>query len=361
MKPRVGFLGTGWIGRHRMAAICATGAIEPVAFCDPSDECAAAAREVAPQMQRAGSLDDLLGLGLDGLVIATPSAGHAAESIAALERGVAVFCQKPLGRSGAEARAVVEAARIADRLLGVDFSYRRTAAVEAIEVLLARSELGKVFALDLTFHNAYGPDKDWFYDRARSGGGCVMDLGVHLIDLALWSLGFPAVESVTAQLFAGGEPARADQVEDYATVQLGLAGGVAVRLTCSWRLQAGTEAVIAAHVHGTEGGALLRNLGGSFYDFEALRLDGTHSTVLTTPPDEWGGRVAADWARRLAQSAAFDPAAEGLVTVAETVERIYASAGIGGGHEAVDQPAEGPARIGDRVVELQREPGPAVV
>jgi predicted dehydrogenase len=48
-----------------------------------------------------------------------------------------------------------------------------------------------VFAVDLVFHNAYGPDKPWFYDPELSGGGCVMDLGVHLVDLALWSLDFP--------------------------------------------------------------------------------------------------------------------------------------------------------------------------
>ena len=50
-----------------------------------------------------------------------------------------------------------------------------------------------MYAVELAFHNAYGPDKEWFYDRRVSGGGCVVDLGVHLIDLALWTLGFPDV------------------------------------------------------------------------------------------------------------------------------------------------------------------------
>jgi predicted dehydrogenase len=59
-------------------------------------------------------------------------------------------------------------------------------------------ELGRVFAVDLVFHNAYGPDKPWFYDPELAGGGCVMDLGVHLVDLALWSLDFPGVTAVTS-------------------------------------------------------------------------------------------------------------------------------------------------------------------
>src|SRR5262252_8142631 len=102
-------------------------------------------------------------------------------------------------------------------------------------------KLGRIYAADLVFHNAYGPDKAWFYDTALSGGGCVMDLGVHLVDLALWVLDFPAVGEVSARLFAGGEPlnGRADRVEDYAVATLELESGAAVRIACSWRLHAG--------------------------------------------------------------------------------------------------------------------------
>jgi predicted dehydrogenase len=125
-KPRVGFLGVGWIGRHRMEAMLATGGIEAVAIADPSPDNAAEAAKLAPRARIVGSLDDLLGQGLDAVVIATPSALHAAQSIRALEAGAAVFCQKPVGRSAAEVQAVVDAARAADRLLGVDLSYRCT-------------------------------------------------------------------------------------------------------------------------------------------------------------------------------------------------------------------------------------------
>lgn len=323
-KPRIGFLGTGWIGRHRMEAMVATGMIEVAGIADPSPEMVAEARKLAPEAALACSLDGLLDLGLDGVVIATPSALHADQSIAALERGVAVFCQKPLGRTADEARAVVDAARAADRLLSVDFSYRYTAGVQAIAPLVRDGALGKVFAADLVFHNAYGPDKPWFYDRAQAGGGCVMDLGVHLIDLALWLLDFPEVVDVSSQLLAGGEPlGEQDAVEDYAVAQLTLAGGASVRLACSWRLQAGQDAVIAADFYGTGGGASLRNVGGSFYDFTAERFRGTARETLMSPPDAWGGRAAADWARRLAEGARFDPAADQLVRVAAAVDAIY--------------------------------------
>ncbi|WP_376099675.1 Gfo/Idh/MocA family protein [Roseomonas sp. CCTCC AB2023176] len=325
-KPRLGFLGVGWIGRHRMGAIAETGITEIAAVSDPSDDMARAAVELAPGAEILPDLDALLAAGLDGIVIATPSALHAEQSIRALERGVAVFCQKPLGRNAAEARAVVDAARAADRLLSVDLSYRHTAGMVAIRDLIARGELGRVFAADLTFHNAYGPDKPWFYDPALSGGGCVMDLGVHLVDLALWVLDFPAVTRVESHLVAGGEPlaGRTDRVEDYAVATMELATGTVIRLACSWRLQAGQDAVIAAAFHGTDGGAALTNVNGSFYDFVAERYRGTARETLAAPPDAWGARAAADWATRLAAGARFDPACEWLVQVSAVLDRIYA-------------------------------------
>jgi len=158
---------------------------QAAAIADPSPECAAEAAALAPGAEVVGDLDSMLALDLDGVVIATPSALHAEQSIQALERGAAVFCQKPLGRTAAEARAVVDAARAADRLLAVDLSYRFTKGMQRIREGVVSGELGRVYAVDLVFHNAYGPDKPWFYDPALSGGGCVMDLGVHLVDLAL--------------------------------------------------------------------------------------------------------------------------------------------------------------------------------
>jgi predicted dehydrogenase len=324
-RPRVGFLGVGWIGRHRMQAILETGAVEAAGIADPSPETAAEAGKLAPGAELVGGLDELLDLGLDGVAIATPSALHAEQSIRALARGAAVFCQKPLGRTMAEARAVVDAARAADRLLAVDLSYRFTEGMRRIREAVRSGALGRVFAADLVFHNAYGPDKPWFYDPALSGGGCVMDLGVHLVDLALWTLGFPLVAGVSAKLFAGGAPLgeHPTQVEDYALATLELETGTAVQLACSWRLQAGCDAIISAAFYGTQGGAALRNIDGSFYDFAAERYRGTARETLAAPPDAWGGRAAADWAQRLAAGERFDEAADRLVEVARVLDGIY--------------------------------------
>jgi predicted dehydrogenase len=324
MRPRLGFLGVGWIGRHRLKAVLQSGLADVVAVADLAAENAGAAQELVPA-KAVHSLPELLAEELDGLVIATPSALHAEQAITALERGVAVFCQKPLARTAAETARVIDAARRADRLLAVDLSYRFVEGAQRVRELVRSGELGQIYAVDLVFHNAYGPDKPWFHDPALSGGGCVIDLGIHLADLALWVLEPARAREVSSRLFAQGRPlaTRVDVVEDFALAELELSQGTVVRLACSWNLPAGRDAVIEASFFGTKGGAMLSNVDGSFYDFRADRFRGTTREQLCGPPDDWGGRAIVDWARRLSQDPTFDPGAERLLDVASVIDAIY--------------------------------------
>ena len=320
---KLGFLGTGWIGRNRMNAMLTTGQAEAVALCDPSDEMAQQALEIAPGALRVGSLEDLLACAPDGLVIATPSALHAEQCIAGFDAGAAVFCQKPLGRNAEEVAAVLEAAKGADRLLGVDLSYRHTAAVQAIRDRIRAGELGRVFAADLTFHNAYGPQSAWFWNPALSGGGCMIDLGVHLIDLALWLFDFPEVMDARATFLREGRPAQSDECEDYAVGELMLANGATVRIACSWNLAAGQDAIIEGTFYGTAGGARMRNENGSYYDFRAELFEGRNRERIAAPPDDWPGRAAAEWVRGLAAGERFTGSTSGLFETAHVLDRMY--------------------------------------
>jgi predicted dehydrogenase len=327
-RPRLGFVGVGWIGRHRLEAVIDRGQVVIAAIADPSRERREAAVAEAPGAIGCEHLGQLLEIPLDGVVIASPSALHAEQCLAALERGHAVFCQKPLGRTADETRRVVDAARAADCLLAVDLSYRHTAAMQRVRELVRAGGIGRPFAIDLVFHNAYGPEAAWFYDKADSGGGCVIDLGVHLVDLALWLLDFPAIVGVDSRLYASGEPLSetSSRVEDFAAVQLKLANGVVVRLTCSWRASAGRDAVIEATVFGTDGGVAMKNVDGSFYDFVAERYTGTRTERLAGPPDRWGARAVIAWTEQLAAGQRFDAEAERLVDVAHALDLIYSSA-----------------------------------
>src|SRR5438270_5184492 len=141
-RPRLGFLGVGWIGYHRMRAIAEADVVDVAAVSDPSAEMIARATQFAPGAKAVSTFDELLDQEIDGVVIATPTALHAEQSIRALRRGKAVFCQKPLGRSAQEVREVVAAARSANRLLAVDLSYRFTEAMQRIGSMVRSGELG---------------------------------------------------------------------------------------------------------------------------------------------------------------------------------------------------------------------------
>jgi predicted dehydrogenase len=318
-------VGVGWIGRDRMLAVEASGVAEVAVVADASEEAVSAC--AAETGAGVATVDAVLDgeVPVDGVVIATPSALHAQQAQRALDAGLAVCVQKPLGRDAAECEAVLAAARRADRLVGVDLSYRHLAAVRAIQDVIAAGAIGEIYAGDLVFHNAYGPDKPWFTDRRLSGGGCVIDLGIHLVDLALWLLEAPKVTDVTSRLFAGGRPlaAGAVEVEDHAMARLDLATGAALNLACSWFLPAGRNAVIEVTFWGTEGAVSLHNVDGSFYDFRAERWHGTQREVLVEPPDAWGGRAVVAWADQLARGGGYDAAVEDVADVARVLDRIY--------------------------------------
>jgi predicted dehydrogenase len=323
--PRLGFLGVGWIGLSRMRALAANGAGSVAAVADRAPERVREAIAAAPAARAAASLDELLELDLDGIVIATPSALHADQAIRALEHGLAVFCQKPLARTAAETRRVLAAARAADRLLGVDLSYRHTAALRAVRAMVQTGAIGDVYVADLVFHNAYGPAGGWARDIGLAGGGCVIDLGIHLVDAALWVLDWPRVSSVSSQLFAAGRRLGAGDsgvCEDHALATIQLDSGAVLRLACSWDADLGRDAIIETTFYGTRGAAAMRNVNGSFYDFTAGMVSGTAAQTLAAPPDDWGGRALIEWAGRLAAGARYDHGIGAMVQVAATLDAV---------------------------------------
>lgn len=324
--PRLGFVGLGWIGTLRLEAVADSGAAVIAALCDPDPERLEAASRAHPGALAVTSFDRLLeragDLALDAVVLATPNAFHATHAEAAFDAGLAVFCQKPLGRTADEVRQVVEAARRADRLLEVDYSYRCTTAARTIRQLVADGTLGRVRYIDSVFHNGYGPGKAWCLDPEQ-GGGALLDLGVHQVDLALWLLGFPPVEDARGRVLRREDDATPAGVDDFGLVELRLAGGTTVRVAVSWEAHVGADAVIRTSIFGSAGGAEMRNVNGGFLDFEVLRFTGRQATRHGRESREWMDRGIVEWAHRLARHPGYDPAIETSVTVAEILDAAY--------------------------------------
>jgi predicted dehydrogenase len=325
VRPRIGFIGLGWIGRKRLEALDPES-MEVAALAESDSTRLLSVAETYPGAVATRNVEAIFDAELDGVVIATPNGLHAQQAMACLERGIAVFCQKPLATNLADVERVVAAARNADRLLGIDFCYRHVSGMHELRRRLQAGEIGDVVAVELTFHNAYGPDKSWCQDRRLAGGGCLMDLGVHLLDLSLWLQGMPPTERVRSRLFAQGLPVQAgDAVEDLAFAEFIQANGAIVRLACSWHAHIGQGAIIQIAIAGTRGGAYWTNVDGSFFDFQLDLIHGTNRERLSgrDTSDDWGPRALQAWIEQLRVSNRFDPQADDIIRSAALIEEVY--------------------------------------
>ena len=319
--PRLGFVGLGWIGGLRLEAVEDAGTAHVAALCDTDPARLTSAGERHRCATLHAGLDDLLREArLDGVVIATPNALHASQALAVLEGGLPLFVQKPLGLDRAEVGRVLDRARQRNRLVAVDYSYRHLRGAETLRDWTQRGELGDVHLVEAVFHNAYGPDKAWCFDPRLSGGGALLDLGVHLLDLAFWIFGATPprrVEGWTRDL--PGHPG----IDQFAGADLVLDPGIRMRLTTSWHAHAGRDCELRVTLHGTRAAAELRNVQGSFYDFELVRRTGRSEEVVVSESREWMPRALLAWIERLAAGGRYESAAELSLATAEVVDRVY--------------------------------------
>lgn len=325
-KPRLGFAGLGWIGAQRLKVLAEAELANVVAVCDPQQQAIDKACE--PLLRKPAvceSFDALVAQPLDGVVIATPNVLHEPQAIAAMKKGLAVFSQKPLALTRGGTDRLLALAREKNLPLGVDWSYRYLAGVPELKQHILSGELGTITAAELCFHNAYGPDASWYYELDRAGGGCLLDLGCHLLDLCHWLVGASMPEEVRAHCFRNGKRLYppVGEPEDFVMAEIDYASGQHVHLSCSWRASVGRGAIIGCRIFGTGGGAEIRNVNGSFYDFEVAVNHGAESTLLGAPPDAWPGRALIDWTNRLGAGDGCDAETAHVATTAEVIDRIY--------------------------------------
>ena len=201
MAFRWGVVGYGWVARDHMAPGIAAASGTVAAVCDPDP----AARALA-QARGARAHADLAGLlseTLDAVYVATPNHLHREAVEACAAASVPVLCEKPLAATLADAEAAVAACARSGVLLGSAFDQRRHAAHRAIRDLLAAGRIGTVTAVRIVYACWLGRDwsagegcngANWRIDPRQAGGGAVMDLAPHGIDLVDALLGEPLVE-----------------------------------------------------------------------------------------------------------------------------------------------------------------------
>ena len=274
-KVRVGVIGAGAIASHvHIPAFQSIPGVEVVAVADPKEGRAA---EVARQHGIAHAFQDYRDLlaigGLDVVSVCSPNAFHAEHSIAALEAGAHVLCEKPMALSTAEAMAMVEAAQRTGKLLMVGMTNRFRPELQALRRYVADGLLGELYYIKAGWLRRSGIPGygSWFTTKRLAGGGCLLDIGVHFLDLALWIAGFPKPLSVCGVTFSkfgprgkalGGWGAdihrggtQVFDVEDLASAFIRLEGGAALVLEVSWASYVADGGEQYLRFLGTEGGA----------------------------------------------------------------------------------------------------------
>jgi predicted dehydrogenase len=203
---------------------------------------------------------------LDAVVVGAPNKFHEPAAVAALERDVPVLVEKPLAHTLASAERVAAAADASSAFCTVGFQNRFLNTAKALKAHVDDGRLGDIVHAEVNFARQRGfPGGGWWLDPEVGGGGALIDLGVHVLDLALYFMDFPEIVEafgVTRSQFSGREeyayhwgsaPAEESPVEDSAMAMLRTAEGGTVFCHAAWAHNYEQDMTIA--VHGTEAGA----------------------------------------------------------------------------------------------------------
>jgi predicted dehydrogenase len=258
---RVGIVGAGTAAQlSHIPAYARLTSARLVAVCDSDVE---KARRVARHFAIPLAVHDykeLVGLAdVDAVDICTPNHLHAAVAAAALKAGKHVLCEKPFTRSAAEAQAVVDAGKEAGRVVMCAFNNRFRHDSQVLRRFIEKGELGELLYARVGWikRRQERRQRSWIDRREFSGGGVLMDMGQQMLDLALWLMGQPAVESVNAWMSSAGS--RKAEVEDSVAAFLRLSGGRSLTVVASWSFLTEQD-VNFVEVFGTEGTAYLSPL-----------------------------------------------------------------------------------------------------
>ena len=267
---RAGIIGAGDIGQKGHLPGLQAAGVDVIAVCDANIQ---RAQDVAAKFNipnAYGSYQELLANGdIDLVTVGLPNAFHAPVSIAALEHGKHVLCEKPMSITSIDAHAMIDASQKANKLLSINQHMRFDGTSLAMRDAVASGKFGRVYLADVRMIRPNGIPGygSWFTNKDMAGAGALFDIGVHMLDLSMFMLGFPDVKAVKGYLSSAlgdqkiglggwgidrGVQGRFD-VDDTAIATLTLADGGQVRLIVTWAAFGKSEERVI--LYGTRGGA----------------------------------------------------------------------------------------------------------
>lgn len=336
---RVGVIGLG-MGRNHVTAFNAHEQAEVVAICDQDE---ARLAEIGDPNGVKGRYTDAAAMiaaeNLDIVSIATPNKFHKPYTLMAFEAGANVFCEKPMAMNADEAREMIVAGRAAGKRLMINFSYRFSPQSWALKKEVERGTLGDIYYARTQWLRRRGMPRfgGWFGTKALSGGGPLIDLGVHRLDLALWLMGYPQPVWVMGSTYdhiasdLAQQQGKTYDVEDFAVGLIKFDNGATLEVEASWAGNIAEPELMQTRLLGTKAGLLQHNVNGS-YEFEAKiyqERDGSQYDMELRPPVPEVPGAAAHFVEALINDCPHIATGEEGLIVMELLDAIYESSRLG--------------------------------
>jgi predicted dehydrogenase len=289
---------------------------------------------------------------VDAISIAVPNYLHVPIGLAAIKAGKHVLIEKPLARNPTEGQLLVDAAKEAGVVLAIVFNRRARSDMEILRKHIDEGNLGEIYYAKAFWMRRSGIPGlgSWFTSKEMAGGGPLIDLGVHVLDMALWLMDNPNVVSVSAATYAKLGPKgkgnwssgrfrqesdKPYEVEDLATAFLRTDKGASLHLETSWAAYTGATDEFGIALMGDKGGAELHVK--EYSEIGTLKIFGDMGGAPTdsTPRLQAKGASAghAEVIRRFADSiltgVPMSPSGEEGLDRTRLIDAIYRSADLG--------------------------------
>lgn len=275
-KLKCAVIGLG-IGKHHVEGYQTHPLAEVVALADTDEtRLQTFSKKFGVEKQYRDGLEMIQKEDLDIVSIATPNSLHKSLTLEALKRGCHVLCEKPMALNAKEAREMLEVAKSVNKRIMINFAYRFTEQSQSLKKQIDSGILGDIYFGRSIWLRRYGMPifGGWFGQKKLSGGGPLIDLGVHRLDLALWLMGYPKPTWVMASTYdpIAGEIAKLEgkafDVEDFAAAMIKFENGATLEVEASWASHIKEKELMQTRLLGTKGGLVQRNLEEG-YQFEA--------------------------------------------------------------------------------------------
>lgn len=338
-RLRVGVVGLG-IGRNHIEGWREHPAVDVVAIADAdANRLAEIGNRYGIEGRYASAEAMLAAAKLDAISICTPNKFHAPIALAAFEAGCHVLCEKPMALSAAEGRQMLAAAKRAGKRLMINFSYRFSTQSRALKAQVDAGVFGDFYFGRTVWHRRRGLPGfgGWFGTKALAGGGPLIDLGVHRLDLALWLMGYPKATWVLGSTYdkvareLAAREGKAFDVEDLAAALIRFDNGATLVVEASWAANIREAELMETRLLGTKAGLLQHNVDeGYTFDAHIFKEDnGAQFDLHLHPPTTPAPSAMHDFAAAILTDRPHPASGEEGLAVMEILDAIYESARSG--------------------------------